>query len=557
MIIMLIILLISNTLYSHINPPCMHNKKTWAETRLKKMSINEKIGQLFMVDAVADPNTCGHIFLAKSPYKIKPKYVEMLIKKYHVGGILFLGRGTPKKQVEITQQFQKISKTPLLIGQDLEWGLHMRLKNTIQFPRAMTLGAIAQENEHLIYDLGKEIGRECAELGVHINFAPVADINSNPENPVIGTRSFGQDKIAVARKSRLFMHGLQDAGILACAKHFPGHGDTDMDSHYTLPRIMHDKKRLTEIELYPFEKLIESGISAVMSGHLEIPALEQKAGLPASLSHAIITDLLRQKLQFNGLIITDALGMRGVTKRFNAGEIALHALKAGNDILLASTDVPKAIAAIKKAIENGTITETELNNHVRKILHAKEWVLKQQRAENNIFKQSDIITDYAQELQEKLYAAAITLVKNNNNVLPLQKLDTAIPVVVVGDNAENVFCKKLKEYIKIKTYTLPSTLSKSEQKTLIKTVQNEKMIIISVHQNNTCVADIIDALHTHNVQTIVVSFENPYTLSDYNNADALLAAYENVSCAQHITARTLIGKHKPTGIVPVKHYQNY
>lgn len=343
---------------------------------ISELSLDEKIGQLIMIAAISAPDLNPN-YMQPNPYHLDPSYTKDMITNYHVGGVIFLGAGTPQQQIAVTQTLQSIAKHPLLIGLDAEWGLSMRhVKDVIRFPRAGTLGALAPSNEHLIYEIGKEIGYHCAAVGVHINFAPVADVNSNPNNPIINTRSFGSNPQRVADAATLFMHGMQAAGILTCAKHFPGHGDTSFDSHRTFGTLSHSKKRLQEIELPPFQALINHGVDSVMIAHLAVPALAEKANIPATASHAIITHLLRENMNFTGLIITDGLGMRGITDLYNSAQVAVKALKAGVDLLLCPVDVPQAIEGIKQALENGQLSESELDQHVERVLQAKRKAIK-------------------------------------------------------------------------------------------------------------------------------------------------------------------------------------
>jgi len=268
----------------------------WVDSIYNKMSLKEKIGQLFMVD----------VFSSKS--KTETDKIKKLIEEFHIGGIIF-SKGGPKRQARLNNEYQELSKVPLLIGMDAEWGLAMRLDSTKAFPWNMTLGAI-QDNS-LVEETGRQIAKHCKRLGVHINFAPVVDMNTNPKNPIIGNRSFGEDKDNVTEKALAFMHGMQKEGVLASAKHFPGHGDTDSDSHKTLPTINFDQKRIDSIELYPYRKLIADGLSSVMVAHLNIPSLEPRSGYPSSISENVVTNILKDSLGFEGLIITDALNMKG------------------------------------------------------------------------------------------------------------------------------------------------------------------------------------------------------------------------------------------------------
>lgn len=368
------LVLVSGISYTKAPPPFMNADRQKAEELLKTFTLEQKIGQLFMVAAVSDEES-NKLRLLHKPMRMDRAYIEELIKKHHIGGVIFLGKGTPDKQIARTQHFQRLSAIPLLIGQDLEPGpvMSSRLPTVEQFPDAATLGTCDDDE---VYAVGAKLAALCKHLGVHINFAPVVDVNTNTNNPIINKRSFGATPELVTRKAIALMRGLQDASILACAKHFPGHGDTDVDSHRDLPHVSHTKKRLAAVELPPFKNLIDNGVASVMTAHLAVPALEAEPNRPTSLSRNVVTNVLQKELGFEGLVVTDGLDMQGVTKHFKPGEIELHALRAGNDILLCPMDAPKAIALIKQAIDEGTISTEELDRHVLKILLAKQWVFK-------------------------------------------------------------------------------------------------------------------------------------------------------------------------------------
>lgn len=376
----------------------------WARTTLQSLTVREKIGQLFMVAAISSEEQSEESLassLLKCPYKMDQAHIEYLIKEYKIGGVIFLYKSTPEKQIDLTNHYQELSKTPLLIGQDCEWGLSMRLYNTIQFPRNLLLSKM--QDKQLIYAVGREIGRQCKAIGVHINFAPVVDVNTNPKNPVIGTRSFGDDPHRVAHAGELMMRGLQDVGVMACAKHFPGHGDTSVDSHFALPVVQHDMERLNSVELVPFRCLIDAGVCGVMSAHLAIPALEAESGRPATFSYCVMTHLLENELHFKGLKITDGLGMQALTNHYAPGQIELQALLAGNDILLCPLDVPKAVVLIEQAIERGKFSIDELEKRVLKILKAKEWAgIQISKSINKEDALRAIFTPQAYELQKKV-----------------------------------------------------------------------------------------------------------------------------------------------------------
>lgn len=338
---------------------------------INRLTLDQKIGQLFMVAAVADETLARDCIESKS-YRMDKNYIENLIQNYHIGGIIYLGKSNVEDQIIRTHHFQSVSLIPLLIGQDLEPGRvgHSRFPDFFNFPSNKTIGKI--NNLQNTERIGYAIGNICSYLGVHINFAPVADVNNNPANPIILNRSFSNKPKRVAKHAIAFTKGLHNAGAIGCAKHFPGHGDTTIDSHHHLPVIKHTMERLNTIELYPFKKLIAADVYAIMIGHLAVPALEPQENLPATLSKTIVTDFLQNTLGFNGLIITDALDMGAITQSYSDGQAELLALLAGNDILLCPVDVPAAITQIKKAIAEQRITEEEINTHVEKIINTKK-----------------------------------------------------------------------------------------------------------------------------------------------------------------------------------------
>ncbi|HEX2978556.1 MAG TPA: glycoside hydrolase family 3 protein [Candidatus Babeliales bacterium] len=341
---------------------------SWAEQTLQTLSLREKIGQLFIVAVVANERALTSTHCYFEPYRVDRSHIDMLISDYAIGGIIFLGNSTLGQQIVAINIYQSRARIPLLIAQDCEWGLNQRIPQVVPFPKQKILGAL--ENSENIYQIGYEIGRQCKLVGIHLNLAPIADLNSNPLNPIINERSFGKDKEKVACCCVLINQGMRDAGVLTCAKHFPGHGDTSVDSHLELPIINHDLIRLNEYELYPFQKLIAENIPCIMIAHLEIPALE-KDRIPATFSKKVIL-FLKNDLGFEGLIITDGLGMKALTNHYKPGEIELRALLAGNDILLCPVDVPQAVELIERAIKENLITQQELDEHVLKILKAKE-----------------------------------------------------------------------------------------------------------------------------------------------------------------------------------------
>lgn len=375
--------------------------EAWVESTMQSLSLQQKIGQLFVVAARFDDNAKQEDCSDHARFLSNGREVEMLITEYGVGGVIFLGKKSlTEGLVHSIKTFQQRSIIPLLMTLDAEWGLGMRLCDAIAFPRNNVLG---REEDETVYRVAHEIGRQLRCIGMHMNFAPVADVNNNPKNPVIGSRSFGDDPGLVAGKSIAFMQGLHHAGILACAKHFPGHGDTNVDSHLALPLIPHDKNRLQSVEFHPFVELVKNGVPAIMMAHLEVPALEPEPRVPTSLSHTVINNVLRGELGFTGLVITDALDMKGVTSLYEPGDAELRAFLAGNDILLVPTDVPKAVDLIERAIKEGRVSEQNLDARVRKIMATKAWALfKNPESLNPVYQHEELHTPGAYALLEQL-----------------------------------------------------------------------------------------------------------------------------------------------------------
>lgn len=418
-----VIFLVKSNLFSFDDPPSQSGEQ-WVDSVLNSLTLEQKIGQLFMIPVYSNSDE-QHI-----------RAVQSYIHEFGIGGLIFM-QGGPARQVALTNRFQDQSKVPLLIGMDLEWGMGMRLDSTSSFPKQITLGAI--ENDTLIYEMGQEIARQMKTLGVHVNFAPVVDIDSNPRNPVIGFRSFGEGKEQVARKGVAYMKGLQDAGVLACAKHFPGHGDTDLDSHYALPTIQADRAQLDSVALYPFKNLIAEGVSCALVAHLSIPALQDpKNPLPSSLSPTVIKQLLRSDLGFEGLIFSDALNMQSVSGRYAQGNTEKLAFLAGNDILLFPQNLPQAFKLIRKTIKGNKDHKAALDNSVRRILNAKYRVgLHQWQKLNTENLQRKLFSQPSKHLIRQLYEASQTVVRNDDGIIPVTDLeDKAFASLTLGDHAE-------------------------------------------------------------------------------------------------------------------------
>lgn len=527
-------------------------EKHWVDSVFQHLTVKQKIAQLIMIRAHSDKGA-DHI-----------AQVEELIKKYEVGGLCFF-QGTPAKQISLINQYQGISKIPLLVGIDGEWSLGMRLKETMSFPRALMLGAI--QNNDLIYKMGREIGMQMKRVGVHVNFAPVADVNNNAANPVINTRSFGENRENVTQKCIAYMKGMQDEGILACAKHFPGHGDTNVDSHYDLPIIPHNRSRLDSIELYPFHALAKQGIASFMVGHLNVPALDDRPNRPSTLSKSMITGIAREQMSFDGLIFTDALEMKGVTKHFEKGQTEAEAILAGNDVLLLPEDVLAAITTIEKYLTEGIIDTARIDASVKRVLSAKYKVglhtFKPLSLEG-IYK--DLHRPSALTNRSQLIKEAITLVKNEKNFLPISRIDTlSLASLSIGAEYMTPFQKRLISYGKMESFQVGKEISPEQQTTLLAKLSTKECVIVGLHDVNAFSAknfgftqSELSFLKRLNEKTklILVVFGSPYSLIHFENIPVLISAYEGDSLTQDLAAQALFGVFALKGKLPVSITKN-
>ena len=435
--------------------------REWVEKQLSEMSLKEKIGQLF-IHTVAPLNT--------QPNRAN---IHNAVKEYKVGGLLFSG-GQVENQAVLTNYAQELSKVPLFITFDGEWGLAMRLKNTPRFPRNRVLGCI-QDNQ-LLYEYGKEVARQCKEIGVQINFAPVADVDINPRNPVINTRSFGGDPKNVAQKVVAYSRGLEDGGVLSVAKHFPGHGDTEVDSHKALPVLNFDRTRLDSIEFYPFKEVIHAGLGGIMVGHLEVPELGKN---PASLSAHVIDNLLCRELGFRGLVFTDALEMKGVSQNEN---LCAKALKAGNDLLLAPRNLKRELNGVLEAVKNGQLSEEEITEKCRKVLTYKYALgLKTKPYIQVSGLDKRLNRPEAKELINRLQKAAITVVDNAGGVLPLDAKLRGTTILNIGKPSSGLeFYNRLGQYLPLKRIVATSDSMSAIRQELI----NSQRVIVVINSND-------------------------------------------------------------------------
>jgi beta-glucosidase-like glycosyl hydrolase/CubicO group peptidase (beta-lactamase class C family) len=539
-------------------PGFLHKNKQWVDSVFATLTPDERIAQLIMVAAVSDVKRA-----LIDPKTSNPTVVEKLIRENKIGGIVFF-QGGPVPQARLTNYYQSISKVPLLVAMDAEFGLAMRIDSTVRYPYQMTLGAI-QGNNDLIYDMGAQLARQARRLGMHINFAPVADVNNNPNNPVISFRSFGENKYKVADKAVAYMRGMQDNGLLTSAKHFPGHGDTGTDSHYDLPLISHDIKRIDSLELYPFRALINNGISGIMIAHLSIPALDKTPNLPSTLSKPIVTNLLRSELGFEGLIYSDAMNMKGVTKYFPYGKADAMGLEAGMDLLEFTEDVSKSIAEIKKSIAEGKITQAEIDYRCRKVLEAKAW------AGLNRYKPVDLNNLYedlnpkAAELTNRLLTEkALTVLKNDGDLLPLRALDTLkIASISVGADSITTFQKTLSLYTTVDHYNIPAKATAEQIAALRAKLSAYNLLLVGVHlssispRSNYGLTESMNAVLQELIETkkaVVSVFGNPYALNKIakvNEARALVMAYQLTPYTQDLSAQLIFGAIPALGKLPV------
>lgn len=531
---------------------------SWAIRTLRQLTVRQKIGQLFtFTPGTEDVLTAGHSMNVSA---VSPSEIACLIKEYGIGGVLFIRRSNIAEHIDLINAWQGMSEIPLLVCEDCEWGLAMRLNDGIKYPRNMTLGAI--QNEELIYQVGYEIGRQCRSVGIYMNLAPVIDVNNNPLNPVISDRSFGESPERVARLGALFNQGMQDAGILTCIKHFPGHGDTATDSHLALPRIEKSREELDCVELVPFKRLIDAGADAVMGAHMYVPALDQKN--ISTFSYPLLTEILQKQLGFEGIILTDALCM-GALKEFAPGDVELKAFLAGNDLFLCSRNIPLAIQRLEEAIKSGLIPEEELDRRVLKILLAKEYLGLHKNRFVNLFEASTSVDTYdARALKKQLYQSAITVVKNEENVIPLTSQDH-VAIIQIGRTGERVFGKILCERCMGTSFALAGGITDGDAENFLAEnsllFQNVSKIVVCITgmvklaSKNFGITPgikyLIDGIMAFRRPTILVLCGSPYSLGLFGAQDALVVAYEDDFDALEASAHVLDGTFSPTGILPI------
>ncbi len=539
------ILLVLTTRIAQAHTPHLHQRVDslamhhWVDSVFDSMSLEERIGQLFVLGVETN--------LSAQNKALLKKYVE----SYKIGGVLF-SKGTATQQAELTNLAQEAAKVPLLVTHDGEWGLAMRLTDTPRFPYNIALGAVT--NDSLIYAYGREVGRECQRMGIHVNFAPVLDVNSNAANPVIGFRSFGESPQRVAQKAIAYAKGLESMGVMAVAKHFPGHGDTSEDSHFTLPLVAHNRAELDSLELYPFRQYIAAGLSGMMAGHLHVPALDSLSGLPSSQSAAILDTLLRQELGFEGLLFTDAMEMKGSSTQDKS---ATHSLLAGNDILLKPSLPLSQINQIKEGIEQGTIPMQVVEDRCLHILRYKYILgLSQSKPVEIEGLESDINRREAELLIRRLTAESITLLGDTTRSIPLKQLNRrSIAVVSVGSEERvTLFQETMQKYGYMECYSVSRKSTDQQVQLVKKNIQDNNTLIVALHSSHASNVDLARRICAE-YNAILVCFTTPYILAQMeravSQAQALLIAYENTSIAQEYAAQALMGGIGCKGKLPV------
>ncbi|MEJ5089536.1 glycoside hydrolase family 3 protein [Sphingobacterium faecium] len=534
----------------YINSP-----HTWVDSVFNTLTPKERIAQLFLVRAHTN---LGQRYIDS---------VAQVVKNEQLGGLVVF-QGGPVRHVDMFNKYQQLSKVPLLITFDGEWGLGMRLPDsTLSYPYQMTLGAV--QNDQLIYQMGQEVAKDFHRIGMHFNFAPVVDINNNPKNPVIGFRSFGDNKENVTRKAKAYMDGMMNGGIISSLKHFPGHGDTDVDSHHDLPQLTFSKDRLEALEMFPFKELIKAGAPAIMVAHMNIPSLDPAPNIPSSISRPIVTGILREELGFRGLTVTDAMDMNGVKKFFPNGEADVMAIIAGHDLLEISENSNRAIDLVLQAIQEGRINQADVDARVKKVLASKLWLgLDHYKDVNTTNLYGELNRTSAKQLIDQLAEASVTVLKSTDKIKVFKKSEKTA-IVNIGLKSPAAFQQIMADALSDETqYYISDETSKDELKKIIKEVKRNKQIILAIHDTrsrprpqfpiNEEVQNLVKKLAK---KSIVTFFTNPYAMDGFKGVQkskTILVAYQNDEFMQRAAAKAILGQYVTTGKLPVtinKHFK--
>ena len=539
----------------------------WVRDKLNTLTLREKIAQMVISHSEG---------FSISENSAEFKRIKGLIEKEKIGGIIFF-KGNSVQEAELINKFQGYSEIPLLISQDFERGTGMRLEDGSIFPNNMGIGAT--RNTDLAYKMGLEIAKECKALGIHQNYSPVMDVNNNPNNPIINVRSFGEDPKLVSEFGNAMIKGLQDGGIIATAKHFPGHGDTDIDTHSDLPVIKFDKDRLNSIELVPFKSAINSGVKSVMTAHISFPAYDKTPNIPASLSSKIVNGLLTDELGFNGLKVTDALNMAGVTKHFSTSQVALMCVDAGIDLILMPQGEEATIDAIENAVISGKINESRIDNSVNKILEAKKWLGLYEQKFIDVSKVPEVVNSAeARELSQMIADESITLVKNASGDFPLgrkmeKKKESCLIISLNNGNEKansdyflNSFSERGSNYFsELHSYDLKGDIQNTEN--IINDAQGYTYIIIPVYAKVKMKSgtvglpasqiELINKLSQSGKNVCVISFGNPYLLKGFKDIDSYICAYGDCETVINAAVKCIFGEIKFKGKLPVTISEEY
>lgn len=510
----------------------------WVDSVYNSMTVDQRVGQLFAL-----------VFQSKDVDKAKREIADA-VKRYHVGWVYF-SNGPAENHAELANYANSVSSVPVLVALDGEWGLSMRMPDTPLFPKNMTLGAV--QNDRLIYEYGLEMARECREVGVNVNFAPAVDVNSNPQNPVIGNRSFGEDALNVARKGVAYSRGLEDGGVLSVAKHFPGHGDTREDSHKTLPTVHRSLASIEAIDLAPFRSYVEAGMGGVMVAHLNVPAL--KTGKhPSSMSAKVVTDLLKRDMGFEGLVFTDALTMKGA--RTDGRANGLPAFLAGADVLLEPYKPEQSFQDVMAYYNKGEKERAVVEAACKKVLAYKYALGMHNYKPVEIEGLKSRINSRQSELVlRKLYAAAITVLKNDGDRIPVKQLDRKVCVVAIGgdEGDEKDFFSTCGLYTDVKT----RRLSEHNVAGWADGQKDAGTVVAGVFDGSAStrhtVSKLIERMGADKVA--LVFFVKPYTLASFSKSiekcPVVVEAYENQSYARQYAAQVVFGGSDATGRIPV------
>lgn len=533
----------------------------WVQDRLNNMTLREKIAQ--MVISYSDGFSLNE---NSSEYN----RIKNLITNQKIGGLIFF-KGNAVQEAELINKFQNISETPLLISQDFERGTGMRLEDGSIFPNNM--GLAATRNIDLAFKMGLQLAKECKAIGIHQNYAPVMDVNNNPNNPIINVRSFGEDPMLVSSFGVAVIKGLQEGGIIATAKHFPGHGDTEIDTHNDLPVLNYDKERLNKLELVPFKNAIIADVKSIMTAHISFPAYDKTPFIPASLSPRIVNDLLTDELGFKGLKITDALNMAGVTKHFNTKQVALMCVESGIDLILMPQGEQVTIDAITDAVKSGKINESRIEISVRKILDAKKWLgLNEVKTVDVNMVSSIVNSEESKKLSQLIADESITLVKNINGNIPfgtrsIKRKETCLIISLNNGNEKansDYFLKNFTEkgdkyFSAMSSYDILGDVKNPEE--IINEAKNYINVIIPIYAKVKIKTgtvglpksqlELINGLIENGIPVCVISFGNPYLLQGFKDADSYICAYGDGESSINAAIKCLFGEINFKGKLPI------